>query len=187
MKIICIGDSLTYGYGVSFGRNWVDLLKVNTNIKTLNFGTNGDTSGYMLERARRNIIPNYGESGDLVIVMGGANDTLMYGANTNDVSNIMQIAELCQSQKINVIVGVEPGFRESEFPFYGSMSIERLNENYNKFADELIRQCVEKELSYVDLREILADAKLFFDGVHPTEEGHTIIEEEFRKKLKYYP
>ena len=184
MKIICIGDSLTYGYGVSFGRNWVDLLKANTNIRTLNFGTNGDTSGYMLERARRNIIPDYGEPGDIAIIMGGANDTLMYGANPNDVSNIIQLAKLCQSREINVIVGVEPGFRDSEFPFYGSMNVDRLNENYNGFADELIRQCADKGLPYVDLREPLAGARLFSDGVHPTEEGHSIIEQEFRKMLK---
>lgn len=186
MKILCIGDSLTYGYGVSFSKNWVELLKKNTGIKTVNLGTNGDTSGYMLERSRRNYIPNYGEPGDIAIIMGGANDTLMYGANSNDVGNIVKIAEQCKSQMIDVIIGIEPGFRKSEYPFYGPMDPEKLNENYDRFADALIEKCSEKGFEYVDFRSILSDPKLFSDGVHPTEEGHKIIEEEFRILLSKF-
>ena len=104
MKIICIGDSLTYGYGVWSSQCWVTLLaeRINENrrsgIRCLNFGTNGDTSGYMLDRARRHIIPDKAEAGDIIIIMGGANDVLMYGADENDAANIINIADLAKSK-----------------------------------------------------------------------------------------
>ena len=94
MNIICLGDSLTFGYGVWRNDCWVSLIAKATGLRVMNRGTNGDTSAYMLQRAKRRIAPYEAEPGDIAVIMGGANDCLMYGADENDVTNIMTIAEL---------------------------------------------------------------------------------------------
>ena len=175
MKIICIGDSLTYGYGVWSSQCWVTLLAEKTGIRCLNFGTNGDTSGYMLERSRRHIIPDKSESGDIVIIMGGANDTLTYGANEDDVKNILKICDLALEKNATPIIGIQPGFMESACPFYGPLDPVKLNENFNTFADSLILEANTRGITYFDLRPVLNRPELFGDGVHPTEEGHKLI------------
>ena len=190
MKIICIGDSLTFGYGVWSSQCWVTLLaeKINENrqsgIRCLNFGTNGDTSGYMLERARRHIIPDKADPGDIVIIMGGANDTLMYGANENDAENIIKIADLAKSKGCIPIIGIQPGFRPSYYAFYGPMDPDKLNADFDSFAELLLKESEARGIITFDLRAVLADPGLFSDGVHPTEDGHKLIAEAVLQVLK---
>ena len=184
MKIICIGDSLTYGYGVGYGVCWVDLLKELSGTPCLNFGVNGDTSGYMLDRATRKIIPEYVEPDNIVVIMGGANDVLTYGANDNDVNNIIRIAKASKTKGAIPIVGIQPGFFKSLYPFYGPLSLEKLNENFNSFADSLILECKKREIAFIDLRDIFQNhSNLFSDGVHPTNVGHKLIADELLKTI----
>lgn len=175
MNIICIGDSLTFGYGVWRNDCWVSLVAKATGLRVLNRGTNGDTTGYMLDRARRRIVPYEASEGDIAIIMGGANDTLTYGANENDVTNIMTIAELFRAKNCTPIIGIQPGFKPSCYPFFGPLDIDKLNENFSSFADSLLIRARAAGIKSFDLRPVLSDPELFEDGVHPTEDGHRLI------------
>ncbi len=175
MKIICIGDSLTFGYGVWRMDCWVSLLEKRTELRVLNRGYNGDTTAYMLQRSKNKIIPYETSEGDIVIIMGGANDTLTYGANADDVKNILKICDLALEKNATPIIGIQPGFMESAYPFYGPLDSVKLNENFNAFAEALIAEAEARELTYLDLRPVLNTPELFEDCVHPTEEGHEII------------
>ena len=186
MKIIAIGDSLTYGYGVWSSRCWVTLLAEATGIRALNHGINGDTSGYMLDRARRHVIPDKADPGDIVIIMGGANDVLMYGADENDVANIIKIAELAKSKGCTPIIGIQPGFRPSYYAFYGPLDPDKLNSNFDRFAELLLKEADSRGITTFDLRQVLADPELFEDGVHPTDEGHKLIKDTVLQVLKPY-
>lgn len=174
MNIICLGDSLTFGYGVWRNDCWVSLIARDTGLRVMNRGTNGDTSAYMLQRARH-IVPDEAAEGDIAIIMGGANDVLMYGANENDVTNIMTIAGLFRAKNCTPIIGIQPGFRESDYAFYGPLDPAGLNANFNEFADSLLAHAKNAGVTTFDLRPVLSDPALFEDGVHPTEEGHRLI------------
>lgn len=52
MKLICIGDSLTFGYGVRPSRRWTRLCAQETGWEIVNEGISGDTTGGMLVRLR---------------------------------------------------------------------------------------------------------------------------------------
>ena len=175
MKIICLGDSLTFGYGVWRNDCWVSLIAKATGLRVLNRGTNGDTSAYMLQRAKSRVISYEAEEGDIVIIMGGANDTLMYGADENDAANIIKIADLAKSKGCIPIIGIQPGFRSSDYAFYGPMDPDKLNANFDSFAELVLKRAEAASLIAFDLRPILEDPGLFEDGVHPTEDGHKII------------
>ena len=175
MNIICLGDSLTFGYGVWRNDCWVSLVAKATGLRVMNRGTNGDTSAYMLQRARNRIVPYEAEAGDVAIIMGGANDVLMYGANEDDVTNILTIAELFSEKGCTPIIGIQPGFMESDYPFYGPMDPDKLNANFYQFADSLLLRAKDAGITTFDLRPVLNDPALFEDGVHPTEDGHRLI------------
>ena len=184
MKIICLGDSLTFGYGVWRNDCWVSLVAADTGLRVLNRGINGDTSAYMLQRARRRIVAYEAEDGDVAVIMGGANDCLMYGANENDAANIMTIAELFRAKNCTPIIGIQPGFLPSNYPFYGPLDPYKLNDNFNAFAALLIQSAEAAGFEYFDLRTVLNDPALFEDGIHPTEEGHKIIADTVLKMWK---
>lgn len=186
MKIICIGDSLTFGYGVWMRDCWVSLLNEALDIEVLNRGTCGDTSGYLLDRTRNRLIPGLAEAGDIAIIMGGANDTLMYGANENDADNIINIAKLLSEKNVTPIIGIQPGFKASRCPFYGPLDPEDLNRNFDKFASMVISKAEAAGFALFDLRPVLKDPSLYSDGVHPTEEGHRLIYETVRETLRQY-
>ena len=76
MKVICFGDSNTYGYdprGYFGGRyegdsRWVDILSAETGWTVCNMGQNG--------RKILSVVPAFPDDTDLLIVMLGTNDLL---------------------------------------------------------------------------------------------------------------
>ena len=50
MSIICIGDSLTFGYGVNESENWVSVVSKRIKERIINKGIPGDTTCQMKER-----------------------------------------------------------------------------------------------------------------------------------------
>ena len=56
MKIICLGDSQTFSYGLYRADKWTTLLGEATGFEVINAGINADTSGGMLARLRYDVI-----------------------------------------------------------------------------------------------------------------------------------
>jgi acyl-CoA thioesterase-1 len=71
--LLCLGDSLTFGYGASAGRSYPEQLEALTGHVTQNAGVNGDTSQGALAR-----LPGLlaGNTPGLVLVSIGGNDFL---------------------------------------------------------------------------------------------------------------
>jgi hypothetical protein len=87
MKIVCLGDSLTYGYGVEKNNRWTQLIKSELNAEIINKGINGDTTAGMLMRSYNDIIKDYPTHS---IIMGGTNDFLA-GKNASDAFQAIKI------------------------------------------------------------------------------------------------
>ena len=74
-RILCLGDSLTYGFGLPRGLVWTALCAAQTGAELLGRGVNGNTTGGMLA-----VLPDLlvREHPDAVLLMGGTND-IAYG------------------------------------------------------------------------------------------------------------
>ena len=83
MKLICIGDSLTFGYGVRPSQRWTRLCAQETGWEIVNEGISGDTTGGMLVRLRALLAErDICVQRPLVLLMGGANDIFFSGTDT---------------------------------------------------------------------------------------------------------
>ena len=71
MKIVCLGCSLTAGYGVSREDSWVGILSRTTCDTWINAGICGDTTGGMLARLGESV---FSHSPDSALLMGGINE-----------------------------------------------------------------------------------------------------------------
>lgn len=72
--LVCLGDSIVYGYGVSERYAWPCLASRELGIHILNKGENGDTADGMNVRFMEDVVWNHPKE---VFVMAGANDILM--------------------------------------------------------------------------------------------------------------
>ena len=59
MRLLCLGDSLTYGYDVSHEKGWVSLAAAALRWEADNHGMCGDTTWGMLTRLRQLTLSGY--------------------------------------------------------------------------------------------------------------------------------
>ncbi len=179
-KLVTIGDSLTFCYGISMQSCWTHILEHHLKIKVINKGINGDTTLGMLSRFEADVVqsqPHY------VMIMGGTND-LMMGNHVNHVThNVDKMIEMANESHIDVILAVPPpidveNVREewivdTDFAsVYISMLDYRKNlldfaQHYNLIAIDFFQEMYNHTNGTID--------HLFIDGIHLNEEGNAIL------------
>jgi len=96
--IVCHGDSLTEGSDLSPHYAWPRLVENQVNVKVVNSGIGGDTSGGLLARFYPDVVRH---KPDMVLIMGGTND-LWWDLDVNLIqANIF--AMTCQAEYHNIV------------------------------------------------------------------------------------
>lgn len=170
MRIVCFGDSNTYGYdprgyfGDRYGSEdrWVDLLAKQTDHDCINAGANGreiPRSPYTLR-----LLTEHAPV-DIFLVMLGTND-LLQGTSAKEATTQMEtfLSSLLPHTKQILLVAPPPMKRGAWVPedVFVTESI-LLAEEYRILAEKL-------NIPFVDTRHW--NIELTFDGVHFTEAGH---------------
>ena len=177
MKMVCFGDSNTYGYDPRscFGGRypadvrWVDLLAQMTGWETVNRGMNGRS------------IPasplSFPEAPELLTVMLGTND-LLEGASEAQAARRMEAflagTALCGER---ILLIAPPPLRLGQWvdsPLLVERS-RRLAQAYRALAGRL-------GVGFADAGEW--QVELGFDGVHFTEKGHRAFAEGLARRLE---
>lgn len=187
MKIVCIGDSLTYGFGVLKSKTWTTLSKDELGIEIINEGINGDTTGGMISRFNDGVITR---KPDIVFIMGGPND-LIAGADLGVVqANIMSMVHQALSKLIMPIVGIPP-----------KMDLENIRNDWALFADfnkiavelEQYQSWIKKfsktfNIKYIDfyseIDNLTKSSNLYLDGLHLNENGQIMMSKIFCEVIK---
>ncbi len=182
MRILCFGDSNTYGYdprgffGDRYGAEdrWVDLLEKQTGHECINAGANGreiPRNPYAL-RLLNNHAPV-----DIFLVMLGTND-LLQGASAKEATDRMEafLNPLLPHCKSILLVSPPPMKRGGWVPADELVAESiHLAEEYKLLAEKL-------KITFVDTRHW--NIELTFDGVHFAEEGHHTFAENLGKELR---
>jgi len=191
LKIVCIGDSLTYGYRVRRDKTWINLSQNELKISIENKGINGDTTGGMLARFREDVIS---KKPKIVFIMGGSND-IITGANLGaPQSNIMAMVHQARGNMIIPILGlpakIDVDYVIDEWlDFADYEKISEQIEKYNKWLKKFSRAF---QIDYIDFNtEInkLSDNEfhsIYLDGLHFNNKGHKLMAKDFIVKIKTY-
>lgn len=191
IKITCIGDSLTFGYGVSKDKKWIDILK-----KTLpqyeisNKGVNGDTTSGVLSRFYKDVILNKPSK---VIITIGSNDFLTGRTVDSAFDNLKLLIKEARENGIDTFIGIEPlicaDLAKEYWCSYLDYSI--INSKISLYRYKILNYCKENNLDFIDFYDLfenlsskLDDHNMFLDGLHPKENVHKIMAEEVIKKLR---
>ena len=103
MKIYCLGDSLTTGYGVSGSDCGVHCVAVKTGFDMINAGLNGDVTLGMAARFYRD---TESMRPDLMFLLGGGNDILNERTDKNARKGITRILDAADQRSIPVVLGL---------------------------------------------------------------------------------
>ena len=180
MRILCFGDSNTYGYDprgffgdrYDTGNRWVDLLAKQTGHDLINAGSNGreiPRNPYALRLFTEHAPV------DIFLVMLGTND-LLQGASAEEAAARMEsfLHALFPHCKQILLVAPPPMKRGAWVPTDKLVAESiHLAEEYQLLAEKL-------NIPFVDTRHW--NIELTFDGVHFTEEGHQTFAEKLRKE-----
>ena len=170
MRILCFGDSNTYGYDPRscFGERysaedrWVDLLAKYTGRETCNLGVNGREIPQRFPVAQ---LSGKLTSVDILLIMLGTND-LLQGASAKGTAKKMEIflQHLLPYCK-NILLVTPPPMQRGAWVPSEELVAESvaLTEAYRLLAEKLA-------VRFVDTHQW--DIELTFDGVHFTEAGH---------------
>lgn len=178
MRIICIGDSLTYGYGVYSDECWVELLHKNLNTNIINKGINGDTTTGILSRCSKDILKL---APSQVIVMAGTNDILLGYSIDNVIDNIKFLCQEIKNNNISPILALQPPVIENLAEIYWDKYIDyrRININLFNYINEIKTYSAKNHIDTINFYDSFIKNKdiinLYSDGIHPNKEGHKLM------------
>lgn len=168
-RIICYGDSNTYGYNPTTGGKyrtcWVDLLAQYCSCSVINEG--------VLGREIPSSDPRLSFA-DRILIMLGSND-LLDGYSANDCGiRMRRFLSTLPQEKIVLVVPVK--FQHGTWVPSDDLAreSEKLQDVYKELAEE-------NSISFISTTSW--QIPLCFDGVHYTEEGHRIFAENLIKAL----
>lgn len=196
MKLICVGDSLTFGFGVGPSKRWTNLCMQRTGWEMVNEGINGDTTGGMLARLQAKLLPEltaggFGAERPRILLMGGSNDIFYSAADVTARSNMGAMIHQLLARGICPLVGIPLPVDAERAPENWAAAVDFhaaavLMEGYCLW---LKQYCAAFGVPYVDfhadflLQDGTVHTSLLIDGLHPTAEGHRLMAERLCRQL----
>ncbi|GAA0747112.1 GDSL-type esterase/lipase family protein [Clostridium oceanicum] len=189
MKFICIGDSLTTGFGINKEFSWFELLKSSSNFELINKGVNGDTTTGILSRYYKDVIIN---SPCYLFIMAGTNDFLLNRSLNSVEENLSLIIKEALENNIIPFIGIPPFIDESLAikQWDSNINYSIVNNKLKSYRSYIITLCKKLNLKYIDLYSLFNDINkkhtgnsLYLDGIHPNKYTHKGIFEKIKKVM----
>jgi lysophospholipase L1-like esterase len=168
-SILAMGDSLTYGFGADPKYSYPKRLSTLTNLNVINTGINGDTSQDGLRR-----LPSLlnDSSIKLMILCFGGNDILQKKSMVDLKDNLKKMITLAKAKNIDVLLISVPNIS-----LFGLSSLEL----YEEVAEEENVHLISGLLA-----DVLSQASLKSDQIHPNAQGYKVMSEKIFEALKEY-
>lgn len=186
MKILCFGDSNTYGYDPRsyFGgrypeqHRWVDLLSREIGYTMVNAGENGcEIPWAEWELSRFKEMLNSHRPVGVLIIMLGTNDLLQGNSIETVVNRMERFLENIRPEMEMILLIAPPKMQLGEW-----VSTQHMIDSSAGLSLGYRRLCKRLDVPFVDATEW--NVTLTFDGVHFSEEGHRAFAEGLANYLK---
>ncbi|HPF44401.1 MAG TPA: SGNH/GDSL hydrolase family protein [Syntrophomonadaceae bacterium] len=165
MIIVCLGDSITYGFPYGPATSWAARLSENIEARVINKGINGNTTSDMLARFERDVIkykPTH------LILMGGINDVVCAESLDRVKYNIKHMVEWALRESIRVIIGMPTAVDVKSW----ETTLKKLRAWIEELAREFNLPIIHFEHAFYDENGRVRSELLLADGGHPTDKGY---------------
>ncbi|HYD56908.1 MAG TPA: arylesterase [Burkholderiales bacterium] len=164
--VLAFGDSLTYGTGAQAEESYPAQLEKLIGRRVVRAGVPGEVTAQALARLPA-VLEEH--SPRLLLLCIGGNDFLRRLGNAQAAQNVRGMVKIARSQGIDVmlIATPEPGLRVVPPAFYSEIASE-----FGIAYEESV------------IGEVLTDASLKADTVHPNAKGYRVIAERLAARLR---
>ena len=196
MKLICLGDSLTFGFGMSRNVRWTTLVEQETGWQVVNRGINGDTTGGMLTRLGPEVLSDIGQDRtqrleSRILLMGGSNDVFFSGTDAQARANMAAMCQRLMGEGLEPFVGISlpVDWTQAPRPWAQVVDFEQSAKLMKDYCQWLRQFCRVFGLPVVDFAQdfIAPDGEirheLFWDGLHPNAQGHRLMADRMKQAL----
>jgi acyl-CoA hydrolase len=168
--VLIIGDSITAGFGVDSAQAWPAQLEERTGWHVVAAGVSGDVTA-----GGRDRLPALLDEAmpALVIVELGGNDMLRHAPESQIVANLEAMIRAARDRGAKVVLMAVP--QPSALGALTGLSAADL---YRDVARRDKVPLIERALP-----DVLSDAKLKLDPLHPNVEGHRVLAERAQQEL----
>lgn len=196
MKLFCLGDSLTFGFGMSRNVRWTTLVEQETGWQVVNRGINGDTTGGMLARLGPEVLTEIGSDRSQrlesrILLMGGSNDVFFSGTDAQARANMAAMCQRLMGEGLEPFVGISlpVDWTQAPRPWAQVVDFEQSARLMKDYCAWLKTFCRVFGLTVVDFAqdfitpggEIRHD--LFWDGLHPNAQGHRLMADRMKQAI----
>ena len=164
-KIVCLGDSYTYGYPGEPKDSWTVRVAETLKIEVVNAGKTFQNAEDLLARFDQDVLAK--EPGR-VVIFAGVGDAIREKPFEEYQSNIIALVEKAQSNHIKPILALP-------IPFPGTDKL------HKEYRDWEITFAQEKKITVLDFKEVLFDSeskilkKYSDDGKYPNKDGYAAM------------
>lgn len=176
LKVMAIGDSITYGFPYEPDCSWVKIASNKLKIPMVNEGINGETTSEMADRFPEALLR---EKPTHVIITGGTNDVFDQVPLAAMQRNIIEMGEIALSYGVEVIIGLPIPINDFV-----------MEDILSGFRNWLASYAQAQGWRVIDFYSALLDQKTGFmaeaydiDGVHPNLKGYKRLAEVVDREL----
>jgi len=163
-RIVCLGDSLTYGFPFGPRTSWTSRLAEMAGCEVINEGVNGNTTGDMLRRFELSVLARRPTH---VVIMGGTNDVVWRESHDRIVDNLKRMVELAEANGIKPVLGLPIPIDDEEM----ERRLVRLREWIKAYAEAKNLPIIDFYSAFIDGNGNIIDS-YFLDGAHPSRQGY---------------
>ena len=174
-QVVCLGDSITYGYPGGPETSWVALSSKMAGLTLVNEGMNGDSTRGMLDRLQYDVRP-MGPA--YVIILGGANDILL-GSSVEEIqNNIKTMARVALDAGICPVLVMPPpalpggGFVPPGLAGCLAEAMATIGCWVKSFAEQERLPALDFYTPMLDPQTGKGNPHYFTDGAHPNQKGY---------------
>lgn len=164
-RVVCLGDSITWGFPFGPQYSWVHMLAQATGLEFINRGINGNTTGDMLDRFDRDVLKS---RPDMVIISGGINDILYQESYDRITWNLRTMAEKAMASGIPVVLGMPTAV---DSPYLEKL-LKKLRQWYIDYSRDWELPLINFYQAFFNPDGALRHELLLADGAHPSEAGY---------------
>lgn len=179
-RIICIGDSLVYGFDVEGSLTWIGILRREEKMNLLNAGINGDTTENMFDRFHEHVVQLEAKA---VVILGGGND--LFGTTPLEyvTNNYAMMCQMAMNYGIVPIVATptEPDHNKVPKEWKAFIDYDAACEKIKLYKEWLLAFAEANQLPIIDFdtemhsRLKAGYGRFFIDGAHPNPAGHRMM------------
>ncbi len=189
MRVYCLGDSMTYGYGVPRRETWVALTGAAAGYEMINAGVNGDTTSGMVARFCADV-PQV--KPDMALFMGGCNDIFLTGGDGIARCNMGALVQQSLARAVVPVICCPIPFEPQRVrgdwarltDFHAAGETLRGYAAWLRQYAEIFRVTVLDFWSFFAALPAAQRTPLYLDGLHLTAEGHRLMAELALKTLQ---